>query len=83
MDYMEFIRDGSVILIPTLYVLGMIIKGVSEDIIKDKYIPLILLTVGVILSILKQGAGVEAVIQGVLVTGVAVYTNQLFKQITK
>lgn len=83
MDYMEFIKDGSVVLVPTLYILGMLLKNVGEDIIKDKFIPLILLVAGIIMSVFMQGVGIDAVIQGILVTGVAVYTNQLFKQINK
>ena len=78
---MEYIIENCLILIPVLYVIGAILKGI--DIIKDKYIPLILLPIGIVLAIAIQGLNVNAVIQGILVVGVTVYGNQLFKQISK
>jgi len=59
----------------------MILKGIER--IKDKYIPLILLPIGIGLAIALMGFGINAIIQGVLVVGVSVYTNQLIKQINK
>ena len=78
---MEYIIENCLILIPVLYVIGAILKGI--EVIKDKYIPLILLPVGIVLAIAIQGLNVNAVIQGILVVGVTVYGNQLFKQISK
>ena len=78
---MEYIIDNCLILIPVLYVIGAILKGI--DIIKDKYIHLIILPIGIVLAIAIQGFNVNAVIQGILVVGVTVYGNQLFKQISK
>ena len=78
---MEYIIDNCLILIPVLYVIGAILKGI--EVIKDKYIPLILLPIGIVLAIAIQGFNVNAVIQGILVVGVTVYGNQLFKQISK
>ena len=77
----DYIVDNALILIPVLYVLGMILKGL--EVIKDKYIPIILLPIGVILAMLIVGFNVNGFIQGVLVVGVAVYSNQLVKQLTK
>lgn len=77
----DYIVDNALILIPVLYVLGMILKGL--EVIKDKYIPIILLPIGVILAMLIVGFNVNGFIQGVLVTGVSVYSNQLVKQLTK
>ena len=81
MDIMNFITENSLILVPALYIIGIIIK--STDAIRDKYIPLILLVIGIIGTVMLQGFNVQALIQGVLVTGAAVYTNQLIKQTTK
>lgn len=78
---MEYIIDNCLILIPVLYVIGAILKGI--EVIKDKYIPLIILPIGIVLAIAIQGLNVNAVIQGILVVGVTVYGNQLFKQISK
>lgn len=80
-NIMNYIVDNALILIPVLYVLGMILKGL--EVIKDKYIPVILLPIGVILAMLLNGFNVQAFIQGILVTGVSVYSNQLIKQAQK
>ena len=78
---MNYIVDNCLILIPVLYIVATILKNL--EFIKDKYIPLILLPVGVALAIAIKGVDVNSVIQGILVTGVTVYGNQIFKQINK
>ena len=78
---MNYIVDNCLILIPVLYIIGMILKNLER--IEDKYIPLILLPIGVALAIAVKGIDVDSVIQGILVTGVTVYGNQIFKQIGK
>lgn len=80
-NIMNYITDSNLILIPTLYVIGYIVKNI--DGIKDKYIPIILLIVGILSSIGLNGISVENIIQGILITGATVYTNQLIKQTTK
>lgn len=80
-NLMSYVVDNALILIPVIYVLGMMLKGTS--LIPDKYIPVVLLPVGVILAMLLVGFNVNGFIQGVLVVGVAVYTNQLIKQALK
>ena len=77
----DYILDNALILIPAIYVIGAILKG--TELIKDKYIPVILLPIGVLLSMFLLGFNVQAFIQGVLVVGVSVYGNQLVKQIKK
>lgn len=62
-----------------LNILGALIKGIEK--IPDKYIPLILLVFGVLGAFGIIGFSVDAAIQGVLITGVAVYGNQLVKQL--
>ena len=78
---MNYIVDNCLILIPVLYIIGMILKNL--EFIKDKYIPLILLPIGIAMAIAISGIEVNSVIQGILVTGVTVYGNQIFKQINK
>ena len=78
---MNYIVDNCLILIPVLYIIGMILKNL--EFIKDKYIPLILLPIGIALAIAVKGIEVNSVIQGVLITGVTVYGNQIFKQLSK
>lgn len=81
MEVVNYILENALELVPALYVLGMIIKGTEK--IQDKYIPIILLVFGIIGAISLMGLSAESVIQGILVTGAAVYTNQLFKQMSK
>lgn len=80
MDIMSFITEKALILIPVLYIIGMMLKNTSK--IQDWSIPWILLIIGIGSSIGLLGFNMEAIIQGVLVTGTTVYTNQLFKQST-
>ena len=81
MDFMDFILDNSLIFIPVIYILGLILKGLEH--IQDKYIPIILLPIGIGLSVFSRGLSVESVVQGVLVVGAAVYVNQVSKQLNK
>ncbi len=77
----EFITENALLLIPVLNVIGAIIKGTEK--IPDKYIPIILLFFGILGAIAILGLSPESVVQGVLITGTAVYGNQLVKQIKK
>jgi uncharacterized membrane protein len=81
MDFAQYIAQNALILIPVLYVLGMIIKNTEK--IDDKYIPIILLIAGIAGAVGIMGVNADAVVQGVLVTGTTVYTNQLIKQTAK
>jgi len=82
MDFINYITENALILIPVLLVIGAILKNTEG--IKDKYIPVILLPIGIPLSVwIMKGLSVYSVIQGILVTGAAVYGNQLIKQISK
>lgn len=77
----DYVMENALILIPVVYVLGMMLKGTEK--VPDKYIPIILLPIGIILAMLIVGFTVNGFIQGVLVVGVAVYANQLIKQALK
>lgn len=81
MDFMNFIMEKSLILIPVLYIVGCILK--KANFIKDKYIPIILLPLGILGAIAISGISVESIIQGILVTGATVYSNQVCKQMKK
>lgn len=51
--------------------------------IPDKYIPIILLPLGILGAMALGKPCVDTAIQGVLVAGAAVYGNQLVKQMKK
>jgi hypothetical protein len=77
----KYLFEQSLILIPVLNVIGLIIKQIED--IKDRYIPIILLVFGLLCSFFINGLNADAAIQGILVTGAAVYSNQLIKQLNK
>lgn len=81
MNFLDYIIEDGLVLIPVLYFFGEMIKGMEN--IKDKYIPLILLVIGIGFSIASFGFEVSSVIQGVLITGTTVYSNQVVKQMNK
>lgn len=78
---LEYISENALLMIPVLNVIGMIIKNTEK--IPDKYIPLILLFFGIVGAVAIMGISPESVVQGVLITGTAVYGNQVFKQLKK
>lgn len=80
-DVLNFITENSLVLIPALYIIGAIVKGTEK--VDNKYIPVVLLPLGILGSIAIQGISPDAVLQGILVTGVTVYGDQLVKQLTK
>ena len=81
MDFAQYITQNALILIPVLYIIGMIVKNTEK--VNDKYIPVVLLIAGIAGAVGIMGVNAQSVVQGVLVTGAAVYTNQLIKQSTK
>lgn len=86
MNIENIIIQNKLIIVPALIILGYVIKKLKK--IPDKYIPLILLIFGVLLSIFTESSFtlpsiVESIIQGVLVTGAAVLGNQIPKQLNK
>ena len=80
MDFASFIDAELIILVAALYALGVMLKNSS---LKDKYIPFVLLIPSILACIAIKGFNVQAIIQGVLCTATAVYTNQLVKQSKK
>ena len=90
----EYIRPELLILAIVLYFLGMAIK--NTEVIKDKYIPLVLGFVGILFSAIYVVATSSvasyqdvltiiftSIVQGILVAGASVYVNQLIKQSEK
>ena len=87
----EYIKPELLVVALVLYFVGMGIK--NTELIKDKYIPIILGILGVIISAIYIVAtssinGYQelltviftAIVQGILVAGASVYVNQLIKQ---
>lgn len=91
MDYTNYINAELMILIPVLNAIGYWLKNKTK--LKDKYIPLILGAVGIVLSIGYSFGGcggdspivclTTAAVQGVLIAASSVYANQIYKQTKK
>lgn len=94
MNPMDYVKPELLILIPVLYMLGLMIK--NTEYIKDKLIPLLLGVVGIVLAVIYVLATADiinykdclmaifvALTQGILCAGCAVYINQNIKQSTK
>ena len=77
----EFVTENALLLIPVLNIIGTIIKNTEK--IPDKYIPFILLGFGILGAVAILGISPESIVQGVLITGTAVYGNQIVKQLNK
>ena len=76
---MNYISSYALILIPFLMIIGAVIKNTKT--IKDEFIPIILIGIGIAASILMNGFNMDSVIQGVLVAGASVLAHQTYKQL--
>lgn len=90
----EFIKPELIVLIPVLYIIGLGFK--KTTLLKDKYIPLVLGLISIVLTGLYIFATTDmtgskeivmaiftALTQGVLIAGASVYANQIYKQLSK
>ena len=90
----EFIKPELLVLIPVLYIIGIGFK--KTTLLKDKFIPVALGLISIILTGLyifatSDIAGAKkitmaiftALTQGVLIAGASVYANQIYKQLQR
>lgn len=91
---MNYIKPELIVVAVVLYFIGMWLKKAQA--VKDKYIPLILGGIGIVLcaiwvlatSTIGTGQDIAmavftAIVQGILVAGVSTYINQIVKQSQK
>ncbi len=91
---MNYVKPGLIVVAVVLYFVGMGLKQAQA--VKDKYIPLILGGVGIVLCAIwvlatsPLGTGQDiamavftAIVQGILVAGLSTYINQIMKQTSK
>lgn len=91
---MNYVKPELIVVAIVLYFIGMGLK--RAETIPDKYIPLILGVIGIILCgiwvlatcPLNTGQNIAmavftAIIQGILVAGLSTYVNQIIKQVQK
>lgn len=92
-NIINFIKPELIILIPVLYLIGVAIK---RSAVRDKFIPLILGGIGVVLALLwvlataplgsAQAVALAiftAIVQGVLVAAPSTWADQTYKQLMK
>lgn len=80
MEIMNFIPSTLFILIVASNILGTFLKQIK--IVKDNYIPLILLIFTVTFSILILGVSPESILQGILTWGASIGIHQTVHQLT-
>ena len=81
MEFFDYISDNALVLIPVIYIVGMFLKGLEG--VSDKYIPFVLMFVSIAFSVAMLGLNVDSIIQGILISGATVLSNQLIKQSKK
>lgn len=74
----DYIIEQALIIVPVLLVIGQVLKNTPK--MQDWLIPYILLLLGVLFTIGIMGIDMQSIVQGVLVSGAAVFANQLYKQ---
>ena len=90
----EYIKPELLVLVLVLYLVGFGLKKTEK--VNDKYIPLILGAIGIVIALIYTLAtslfnGYQSVlmmiftalVQGILVAALAVYGNQVVKQVKK
>ena len=85
MDITSVFNDSLMPLAVALYVSGVIMKQSKS--VPDRFIPVILLVIGIVGSLgmmpIQGTASItDAIIQGILATGMTIMTNQAYKQLT-
>ncbi len=93
MNFHEYIKTELLILIPVLYIIGIVLKNSSLD---NKWIPLALGAISIVLSTIwvvstsdmvtykEIGTAIfTGITQGVLIAGASVYANQIYVQSKK
>lgn len=91
---MNYVKPELVVVALVLYFIGTWLK--KADAIKDKYIPMILGVIGIVLCAIWVFANASignsqeialatftAIVQGILVAGLSTYADQIMKQIGK
>lgn len=79
MNISDYLFEQGLAVIPLLNILGKIIK--ETKFVSDRYIPVILLVIGIACAFGLMGISADSAIQGVLLAGTAVFGNQLVKQL--
>lgn len=80
-NLLTFIPEQLLILIASIYVLGIFLKKLEK--VSDNLIPVFLMIFSLVFSMVLAGPSATAFLQGILCWGVAIGVNQTAKQINK
>ena len=79
MDILEYVVQEGLVMIPVLFILGEIVK--NTELLDNKWIPLTLLVISIAFTPFLLGTfNADNIVQAVLVAGVTVFADQLYKQ---
>ena len=80
MNILDFIIKEALIMIPVLWILVEIVKGLEK--LDNKYLPIFALAFSLVLTpALLQGYNIDNIIQAILIAGTTVFADQLYKQL--
>ena len=79
MDILEYVVQEGLVMIPVLFILEEVIK--HTELLDNKWIPLTLLVISIAFTPFLLGAfNPDNIVQAILVAGVTVFADQLYKQ---
>ena len=79
MDILEYVVQEGLVMIPVLFILAEVIK--HTELLDNKWIPLTLLIISIAFTPFLLGTfNADNIVQAVLVAGVTVFGNELYKQ---
>ena len=78
-NLISFIPEQLLILVAALSIIGKGCKTYKQ--LDNKYIPVVLLILGIAFSVWMLGLNADAVLQGVICWGISIGINQTYKQL--
>ncbi|MCC0677786.1 MULTISPECIES: phage holin family protein [unclassified Clostridioides] len=78
-NLISFIPEQLLILVAALYVIGAGCKKYKQ--LDNKYIPVVLLALGIGFSVWMLGLNPTSILQGVICWGISIGINQTYKQL--
>lgn len=81
MDITEYVKEEALVIIYVLYILGAFLK--QADFLNNKFIPIVLVFMGIVMALGLLGLSFGSAVQGVLCAGGAVLTNEVITQAKK
>lgn len=77
----KYIKVEYLILIPTIFGIGKVIKHTKR--ISDDNIPIVLMIIGILFSLALGGVNIHSVIQGIIACIATVWGNEAVTQLVK